>query len=111
MRNETGEDLDWFWRGWIYTTSRLDQAVDSVTTGADGSTIHLTNRGAMVMPAELAITYADGASDTVRLPVDMWNLGSRFAYRVPGGRRPAAVSVDPRAVMPDVDRANNRWPR
>src|SRR3970282_1395543 len=47
MRNETGMDLDWFWRGWISTTSRLDQGVDSVTTGAEGATIHLVNRGAM----------------------------------------------------------------
>jgi hypothetical protein len=111
MRNETGMDLDWFWRGWIYTTARLDQAVDSVTAGAEGATIHLVNRGSMVMPAELAITFADGTGDIVRLPVEMWNLGSRFGYRVPGGRRPTAVVVDPRAALPDVDRANNRWPR
>jgi hypothetical protein len=111
MRNETGMDLDWFWRGWIYTTARLDQAVDSVTAGAEGATIHLVNRGSMVMPAELAITFADGIGDIVRLPVEMWNLGSRFGYRVPGGRRPTAVVVDPRAALPDVDRANNRWPR
>ena len=111
MRNESGMDLDWFWRGWIYTTARLDQAVDSVTTGAEDATIHLVNRGAMVMPAELAITFADGTTATVRLPVEMWNLGSRFGYRVPGGHRPTAVVVDPRAALPDVDRANNRWPR
>jgi hypothetical protein len=111
MRNETGMDLDWFWRGWIYTTARLDQAVDSVTTGAEDATIHLVNRGAMVMPAELAITFADGTTAIVRLPVEMWNLGARFGYRVPGGHRPTAVVVDPRAALPDVDRANNRWPR
>lgn len=111
MRNQSGMDLDWFWRGWIFTTARLDQAVDSVSTTATGSTIHLTNRGTMVMPADLAVTYADGSRDTVRLPVEMWNLGSRFAYRVPGGRRPTAVTVDPRVVLPDTERANNRWPR
>ena len=112
MRNETGMDLDWFWRGWIYTTARLDQAVDSVTNGADGPEIHLTNRGKMVMPAELAITFGDGSRETVRLPVEMWNLGSRFTYRVRGtGGMPTAVELDPRAVYPDVDRVNNRWPR
>jgi hypothetical protein len=111
MRNEAGMDLDWFWRGWIYTTSRLDQAVDSVTTGAEGTAIHLGNRGTMMMPAELEVTFADGTRDTVRLPVEMWNLGSPFGYRVPGGRRPTAVVMDPRAVLPDVDRANNGWPR
>ncbi len=112
MRNETGMDLDWFWRGWIYTTARLDQAIDSVTAGADGPEIHLSNRGRMVMPAELAVTFADGTRDTVRLPVEMWNLGSRFTYRVQGGRgMPTTVALDPRAVYPDADRSNNRWPR
>lgn len=112
MQNETGMNLDWFWRGWIYTTARLDQAVDSVTADSAGAVIHLTNRGTMVMPAELAITYAGGARDAVRLPVEMWNLGSRFSYRVPGTRGAVAeVVVDPRAVFPDVDRGNNRWPR
>jgi Peptidase family M1 domain len=111
MRNETGTDLDWFWREWIYTTARLDQAVDSVTAGADGWVIHLSNRGAMVMPAELAVTYADGRTESLRLPVDMWNLGSRFEYHVRGGRQVTAVEVDPRRAFPDIDRRNNRWPR
>jgi hypothetical protein len=111
MQNETGMNLDWFWRGWIYTTSRLDQAVDSVTADSGVAVIHLSNRGTMVMPAELAIAYADGTRDTVRLPVEMWNLGSRFSYRVPGTRGTVSeVVVDPRAVYPDVDRGNNRWP-
>jgi hypothetical protein len=111
MRNETGVDLDWFWRGWIYTTARLDQAVDSVTTGPDSSAIHLSNHGAMVMPAELSLTFAGGRTETVALPVDMWNLGSRFTYRVRTGGRLTSVVLDPRNVMPDTDRANNRWPR
>jgi len=112
MRNETGMDLDWFWRDWIYTTARLDQSVDSVTVGADGPEIHLSDRGTMVMPAELAITYDDGTTDIVRLPVEMWNLGSRFTYRVPHARgTPVTVELDPRAVYPDISRANNRWSR
>jgi hypothetical protein len=61
----------------------------------------------MVMPAELRLTFADGTSETVRLPVDMWNLGRRFEYRVPGTKTVAAAELDPRAVYPDTDRGNN----
>jgi len=111
MRNETGMDLDWFWRGWIYSTSRLDQAVDSVTAGQDGVAIHLSDRGTMVMPVELALSFPGGRSEIVQLPVDMWNTGRRFTYRYRGKDAPAAVQLDPRGVLPDVDRANNRWPR
>ncbi len=32
MRDASGVDLDWFWRGWVLTTARLDQAVDSVVS-------------------------------------------------------------------------------
>ncbi|HKR55392.1 MAG TPA: M1 family metallopeptidase, partial [Gemmatimonadales bacterium] len=84
MSDVSGQDLDWFWREWVFTTARLDQAVDSVSTASAGiSVIHLENRGTMVMPAELAITFADGMKSTVKLPVEMWNLGARFDYRVP----------------------------
>ncbi|HEY2378600.1 MAG TPA: M1 family metallopeptidase [Gemmatimonadaceae bacterium] len=107
MRDESGMELDWFWRDWIFTTSRLDQGVDSVSNGV----IHLANRGTMVMPAELAITFADGTRSTVRLPVEMWNLGSRFDYRVPERKPVRRVEVDPRHALPDVDRSNNVWPR
>ncbi|HKN68146.1 MAG TPA: M1 family metallopeptidase, partial [Gemmatimonadaceae bacterium] len=112
MRDESGMELDWFWRDWIFTTSRLDQAVDSVSTATNGSSvIHLENRGTMVMPAELALTFTDGTRSTVTLPVEMWNLGQRFDYRVPGSKRVQRVELDPRQAMPDIDRSNNVWPR
>jgi hypothetical protein len=112
MRDESGMDLDWFWRGWIFSTARLDQSVDSVTARPDGgSNVHLANRGTMVMPAELSLTFADGTRTTVKLPVEMWNLGSQFVYRVPEKKRVTAAEVDPRHALPDIDRANNGWPR
>jgi hypothetical protein len=112
MRDESGMELDWFWRDWIFTTARLDQAVDSVSTAAsDASIVHLENRGTMVMPAEVAITFTDGTNSTVQLPVEMWNLGSRFDYRVPGQKTVRQVVVDPRQALPDIDRSNNSWPR
>ena len=112
MRDESGMDLDWFWRGWIFSTARLDQSVDSVTNRADGgSDIHLSNRGTMVMPAELSLTFVDGSRTTVTLPVEMWNLGAQFSYRVPEKKRVTRAEVDPRRALPDTDRANNIWSR
>jgi hypothetical protein len=112
MRDASGAELDWFWRGWVYTSARLDQAVDSIGTGASGgSEVHLSSRGTMEMPAELALTFADGSTEVVRLPVDMWNLGRTFVYRVPGDRVVRAAVLDPRTVYPDIDRSNNRRAR
>jgi hypothetical protein len=112
MRDASGVELDWFWRGWIYTTARLDQAVDAITAGDNNTwSVRLSNRGQMVMPAELRLTFADGTSETVKLPVDMWNFGNTFVYRVPGNRRVVGAQLDPRGVYPDTDRSNNQFPR
>ncbi|MFL5570931.1 MAG: M1 family aminopeptidase, partial [Gemmatimonadaceae bacterium] len=111
MRDQSGMDLDWFWRGWLFSTARLDQAVDSVGVRADGgANVYLSNRGTMVMPAEIALTFSDGSRTTVKLPVEMWNLGPRFVYRVPEKKTVRRAEVDPRRALPDVNRGNNVWP-
>ena len=63
----------------------------------------------MVMPAELRLTFADGSDATVKLPIEMWNLGSPFNYRPPQKKRVVRAEVDPRRAMPDVNRDNNSW--
>ncbi len=30
MNNAAGEDLNWFWKEWFFTTRKLDQAVEGV---------------------------------------------------------------------------------
>ena len=87
MRDASGMDLDFFWRDWIYTTARLDQAVDSVGTADGALKVFLSNRGTMTLPLEMELTYADGTTERVRLPVEMWNLG--IAVRLSGARWPA----------------------
>lgn len=111
MRDASGMDLDFFWRDWVYTTARLDQAVDSVAIVQGGQKVFLSNRGTMTLPLELELTYAGGATERVRLPVEMWNLGPRFAHRVRGEKQVTGVVVDPRAVLPDVERSNNNLRR
>jgi len=111
MRDASGVDLDWFWRDWIYTTARLDQAVDSVGASAGGEKIFLANRGTMTLPLEMDVAYSDGTAERIRLPVEMWNLGPRFAYRVREGKSVRRVLVDPRRALPDIDRKNNELSR
>lgn len=131
MENVSGRDLDWYWREWVYTTARLDQAIDSVLGPAPAPAgpnaragraaagplsgavrMVLSNRRDMVMPAELKLFYEDGTSETRRLPVEIWNLGSRFVMNVDTrGRRLVGAELDPRRVYPDAERRNNVWGR
>jgi len=107
----TGRDLDWFWRSWVYSTARLDQAVDSVRARDDSTFLYLSNRAQMVLPVTLELRYADGTTETRSLPVEMWLLGSRFTYRMATGKRLASAVIDPRAIYPDIARENNGWKR
>jgi len=110
MRDVSGMDLDWFWRGWVMTPARLDQAVLGVVPRAEGgSNVRLQNKQDMVMPLELRVDFADGTTQTFRLPVEMWNQGPIFTYRVPGTTAVRTVEIDPRRRMPDDERTNNVW--
>ena len=113
MEDAAGSNLDWFWRAWIYTTARLDQSVERVTTDPETgrAQVHLRSRGEMLMPIELSLAFADGSSETVRLPVQMWKFGPDYVYRVSTDRRLTGVEIDPRRVFPDDDRSNNVWSR
>jgi hypothetical protein len=112
MEDVSGMNLDWFWRGWLYTTAQLDQGIAGIETDAAGDRwLVLENHGSMVMPAELRLTWTDGTSETVRLPVQMWYTGDRFLYRLPRGQTLAEAELDPRRRLPDMARENNRWKR
>ena len=111
MSDVTGRDLDWFWRSWIYTTARLDQAVDDVRRDGDSTFITLSNRGQMVLPVQLELRYGDGTTERRDLPVEMWALGGKFRYRMTGAKQVVGVVIDPKRIYPDVDRTNNSWGR
>jgi len=60
MENLSGRNLDWFWRGWICTTARLDQAIDSVLVTADNRTSGQSDSRTGGRPAAPAYRRADG---------------------------------------------------
>ena len=116
MEDGLGEDLSWFWRGWFYRNDVVDQALDSVvvrpdSTGQKMARVYLSSPGALPMPLELRLTYANGASEEVRLPVEVWYLGNAYVYERPVNADVVKVEVDPAHDFPDVRRANNQWPR
>ncbi len=107
MRDRTGVDLDWYWRDWIYTANRPDQAVEAIEHGPDGARVTIGNRGTMQLPIFLRLTFDDGTTESLVLPVDAWNQGPRFTRTVKGSRRIQRAEVDPDGRLPDDDRSNN----
>ena len=109
MEDVSGERLDWFWRGWFFSTDVLDQAVAAVESAEDRTRITLENRGGLVMPATLEIAYANGTVERRRIPAEAWTTSDTHVETVEGTRPIASVRLDPDSVLPDVNRRNDRW--
>lgn len=118
----TGEDLSWFWRGWFYTTHVNDQAVanisaqpakDLVGTSERGQNyyrIAIRNEGRLVMPIHMDISYTDGTTERIELPVDVWRDDEiAFTTGLFTDKVVARVVLDPDESFADVDRSNNVW--
>ncbi|MBA4119274.1 MAG: peptidase [Isosphaera sp.] len=112
MENGAGEELGWFWKGWFESRGVLDQAVTGFGGGtgelAGETIVTLENRGELVMPVALRLTFADGSSRDVTVPAQTWALGTvrQVAVRT-GDRSVTRVEIDPDARYPDVNRRNN----
>jgi hypothetical protein len=113
IENAAGEDLSWFWRGWFFNTWKLDQAVREVkyvkNDPAQGALITIQNLEQLPMPVVLAVTDANGKTDTVRLPVEVWQRGSNWTFRYPSTTKLTSVIIDPAGNFPDINPANNSW--
>ncbi len=105
----SGENLDWFWRGWFYSTDVLDQAIDSVVADSAKSVIYLANKAGLVMPFKLGVTFSDDKIDSFEVPVETWFQGNNYTLPIYDERKIEKVVIDPNHVMPDINRENNVW--
>ena len=110
MASVSGKDLGWFWSTWFYEPWSLDQAIASVTTAGDSTSIVVEDRGLAPMPAPLTITRAGGAVERIEVPVSVWLSGARrHTVRVAATPAVVKVEIDAAGAFPDVNRANQIW--
>jgi hypothetical protein len=120
--NGAGELLNWFWRGWFYTTYANDQAVASVdaqpadslvgdnSRGKNYVRIKVENKGGLVMPIQMDVTFDDGSTQRVKLGVDVWRKNEQsFTYGFFTDKNVSKVVLDPDEVFADVNKDNNVW--
>jgi len=103
IQSEAGEDLSWFWRGWYLSNWKYDVAVDKI----DGSTVTLSNRGQLVLPTTVEVTFQDGVKTRVTLPVETWLSRGTYVWTLEKKTPITSVVVDPDHQLPDDDRSNN----
>ncbi|MBN9349440.1 MAG: M1 family peptidase [Chitinophagaceae bacterium] len=113
INNAAGEDLNWFWKEWFFTTWKLDQAITDVkyieNDPQKGVLITIENKGKMILPVILKIQQSNGKSGIVNLPVEIWQRGGTWTFRYPSENKIDKIVLDPENVLPDVNRKNNVW--
>jgi aminopeptidase N len=111
MENVSGEDLGWFWRGWVLNNWKFDVALGDVkyqdNKPENGAAITIESREQMPMPVPVLIRETNGKEHRMTLPVEVWQRGSRWTFMVPTTSRITEVVLDPEKKLPDVNRQNN----
>jgi hypothetical protein len=72
-----------------------------------GAFITLENLGQMVMPVTVLVKETNGKEQRIDLPVEVWQRGPEWTFRVSTTSKIADVIVDPDRKLPDVNRKNN----
>ena len=113
MENVSGEDLGWFWRGWVLNTWKIDQSVKDVKYNdedpKEGAEITLENKQQMPMPVTVLIKETNGKEHRLNLPVEIWQRGAEWTFGVNTTSEISEVILDPDKKLPDWDRENNNW--
>jgi hypothetical protein len=113
MEDASGEDLGWFWKGWIINDWKIDQAVDDVMyikqDPSKGSVITISTVEQLPMPAVIEVTESNGKVGRIELPVEIWQRGSEWKFRYDSKSPIIMVKIDPDEKLPDVNGKNNTW--
>jgi hypothetical protein len=113
MENVAGEDLGWYWRGWILNNWRLDQAVTGVkyvkNNPANGAIITIENLEKMAMPVIVEVETVSGKKTRINLPVEVWQRNKEWSFSFDSNEELKTIVIDPDNVFPDVKDENNTW--
>ena len=141
MEDASGMDLDWFWRGWFYTTDVTDigikgvkkfhtkpngDNVDFIEDKTEGLSFNATKNadskyhyeitynkpGGLVMPIIVHFKYKDGSSERKVYPAEIWRYNDKEITKVfSSSKELSKITIDPYQETADVDTSNNSWPK
>jgi aminopeptidase N len=70
------------------------------------------NIGGLVMPVILKLDYADGSTETIRIPAEVWRYNARnVTWQHVTAKTLKSAEIDPLWETADADRSNNGYPR
>jgi hypothetical protein len=126
MNNALGENLEWFWYYWLFTTESVNGSIEKVIAENGKTTVTVKQAGEMPSPVVLKVEFEsegavinslpnakmiDARTAEVTWPVSVWFGGSRTYDAVMdfGGRTIKKITLDPHRRFPDKEVADNVW--
>ena len=125
MERESGLELDWYFQDMMHTTNAVDYQVSGVQVHNDSAVIQLARLGDMAMPQDLTLTWEDGSTTAVHIPLVMMRghramgdgeiLGEDWPWVDPnyelalptGGKRLKSVELNAAGLVADVHPEND----
>jgi hypothetical protein len=102
-----GQDLEPYFRTWLFEAWRLDHAIAAVEVKDGATRVLLRDRGRAVHPCIVEATFADGSKARQMVPATTWWQGVDAEVTFEGSA--VAVQLDPDVVSLDCDRGNGSW--
>jgi aminopeptidase N len=113
VENYAGEDLSWYWRGFLYSDDVLDIGIDGVEMTAVGgepiARVALRRHTSIPFPVTLRLRLEDGSTMEARLPVQIWSGGDRHVAEIGVRGRVVGARLWPDPSVPDWNAANDTW--
>ena len=126
MNNELGQNLEWFWNYWLFTTESVEGSIQEVKIENDHTTVTVKQAGEMPSPVVLKVEFEaegpaispmtnakmiDPLTAEVTWPVTVWFDGNRTFDAVLnfGTRKIKKITLDPHGRFPDKNVADNEW--
>ncbi len=113
MENGTGEDLSWFWRGWMLNDWKSDPSIQKAAYVKNdpekGINVTVENRQQMVMPLIVEVREFNGNRQRLKFPAQIWQQEFVHTFHVASTSPVISVTIDPGNIIPDLDRSNNSW--
>ena len=86
----------------------------AVKEDANHYVLNFTNKGGLVMPIILGLTFKDGSKEKLNIPAEIWRRNSREVAKLlvyPKGKELVEVMVDPDWETGDANLEDNHYPR
>lgn len=102
-----GQDLEPYFRTWLFEAWKLDHAIAGVDAGDSSTAVAIEDRGRAVHPCVVEATFADGTKVRQTIGADTWRQTTRVELRFEGAA--VEVRLDPDVVTLDCNRDNGIW--